>query len=277
MPPKNKSRRFFEQLQPTFTIDIPKHNTTTLQFLDHSDPSKDTLVRKKAREWVNKNKKISKKTQEIQSHEKGKMLIWEDGEGWKQGKQMQVGKTEDSISLGDPLRTIVTDAMDPFNLLPSPEVVGRRYGHIIKFFLTTCIEEIPCSDDKYADAEYSLIPFSHDNTILGNMAKNDATFILWLYATVTIRDGMMGSSDTEEVHWFYNRALRVLQETLQKEAEAGKYSVYLLNCLACITATAVRIASRLDDARRISGAIEANIVGRALRACLRLQNYIATL
>lgn len=234
-------------------------------------------MRKKAREWVNKNKEILKKTQETQPQEKGKMLIWDNDEGWKRGTQKQVGKTEESITLGDPLRTIGTNAMDPFNLLPSPEVVGRRYGHIIQFFLTTSIEEVPCSDDKYADAKYSLIPFSRDNTVLGNMAENDATFILWLYATVTIRDGMMGRRDTEEVQWFYSRALRVLQATIQKEAEAGKYSVYLLNCLACITATAVRIASQLHNARRISGAIEANIVSRALLACLRLQNYIATL
>jgi hypothetical protein len=70
------------------------------------------------------------------------------------------------------------------------------------------------------------------------MAKSQVTFILWLYATVSIRDGMRGSVDTEEVHWFYNRALQVMQETLKKETEAGQYSDHLLNALACITATA---------------------------------------
>ncbi|KAF2833205.1 hypothetical protein CC86DRAFT_6477 [Ophiobolus disseminans] len=105
--------------------------------------------------------------------------------------------------------------------------------------LKGCPEEIPCSDDKYADdSSKSLLDFSRENTVLGNMARSRVTFMLWLYATVTIRDGMKGSVHTEEVQWFYNKALKLMQETLKKEAEAGQYSDHLLNALSCITAAA---------------------------------------
>jgi len=55
---------------------------------------------------------------------------------------------------------------------------------------------------------------------------------------VTIRNGILGSLDTEEVGWFYNQALKGIQNTLKKEAEAGVYSDHLLNAMGCITATA---------------------------------------
>lgn len=37
---------------------------------------------------------------------------------------------------------------------------------------------------------------------------------------------------------FYNRALKLMQETLNKETATGEYSDSLLNALACITAVA---------------------------------------
>lgn len=70
------------------------------------------------------------------------------------------------------------------------------------------------------------------------MAESQVTFIIWLYATVTIRDGMRGNAETEEVHWFYNKALEVVQQTLKKEAESGQYSCDLLKAVTCLTATA---------------------------------------
>ena len=48
-----KTRKYFSEVQPTFTLQAPP---TQLEFLDHSDPSKDKVVRKKAREYVNRNK-----------------------------------------------------------------------------------------------------------------------------------------------------------------------------------------------------------------------------
>ncbi len=71
------------------------------------------------------------------------------------------------------------------------------------------------------------------------MAKSELTFVLWLYATVIIRDGMLGNFNTEEVYWFYNRSLKMMQETLQKETATGTFSDYLINAVSCITAAAV--------------------------------------
>lgn len=100
--------------------------------------------------------------------------------------------------------------------------------------------KVPLVIDKYADkSKHALIPFQHENTVLGNMAKSELTFILWLYATVIIRDGMSGSFNTEETHWFYNKSLKTMQETLQRETATGNFSDYLINAVACITAAAV--------------------------------------
>lgn len=55
----SKGRKFFQQMQPTFSIDVPTTTFTKLEFLDNFDPAKDTVVRKKAREWVNKNREIT--------------------------------------------------------------------------------------------------------------------------------------------------------------------------------------------------------------------------
>ncbi|KAJ4367379.1 hypothetical protein N0V83_006961 [Neocucurbitaria cava] len=235
MSQKGRGRQFFQQLQPTFSIELPKESATRLEFLDHSDPSKDTVVRKKAREWVNKNKANSKKSRDVQVFSEAKRTAGVINEADETQRQLYMKRSKWPEISSNPFQAIGN--LDPFNLLPE---VGRKYDHIIQFFLTSsCPEEIPCSDDKYSDqSKHSLIPFSSDNTVLGNMAKSQATFILWLYATALIRDGMCGSINTEEVQWFYNKSLRALQETLKKDVESGEYSDPLLNCLACMTATA---------------------------------------
>lgn len=81
--------------------------------------------------------------------------------------------------------------------------------------------------------------FQHENTVLGSMAKSELTFVLWLYATVIIRDGMSGNFNTEEVYWFYNKSLKMMQESLRRETESGQFSDHLINAVACITAAAV--------------------------------------
>jgi hypothetical protein len=96
--------------------------------------------------------------------------------------------------------------------------------------------------DKYAKypdkSNKKLVHFSRQNTVLGNMAESELTFILWLYATVSIRDGMLGPTNTEEVLWYYDKALRIMRATLKKEMETGQYSDVILNALACIISTA---------------------------------------
>ena len=112
-----------------------------------------------------------------------------------------------------------------------------RYSqlHCRIYALTT-----PIAVDKYADkSKHALIPFQHENTVLGNMAKSELTFVLWLYATVIIRDGMSGNFNTEEVYWLYNRSLKAMQEVLQRETAAGVFSDNLINAVSCITAAAV--------------------------------------
>jgi hypothetical protein len=126
------------------------------------------------------------------------------------------------------------------------DTLFRRYvGHVLvrtKVSLTML-----SSADKYADkSKHTLIPFQHENTVLGNMARSELTFVLWLYATVTVRDGMSGNFNTEEVHWFYNKSLKIMQETLQRETAAGNYSDHLINAVSCITAAAVSTNNNAD-------------------------------
>ncbi len=223
-------------MQPTFAIDIPKTTLTCHEFLDHLDPTKSTVVRKKAREWVNRNKENSRQKRERSSitplnSGKGEISFQVNPQSKLQRQESYESEFELILS---PPRPVGIDSFDPFHLLPK---VGRRYDHIIDFFLNTDMEEIPCSDDKYS--KQSVVPFSTDNTVLGNMAKSETSFILWLYATVSIRDGMMGHWDTEEVLWFYAKAVKELSKTLEKDAESGVYSDNLLNSIGCITATAV--------------------------------------
>lgn len=237
MSQKGKGRKFFQQLQPTFSIDVPQATTTKLEFLDHSDPAKDIVVRKKAREWVNKNKAISKQSGDSRSLVKPKKVVRKVEDTKREQKQGKA-KQYEPMKLNIALPAFNINTFDPFNVLPD---VGRKYDHIIQFFLTSCPEEIPCSDDKYSQkAKGTMVSFSADNTVLGNMAKSELTFILWLYATVSIRDGMGGSIDTEEVQWFYTHALRAVRETLKEESVSGEYSNHLVSALGCITATAVR-------------------------------------
>jgi hypothetical protein len=69
------------------------------------------------------------------------------------------------------------------------------------------------------------------------MATSELTFTLWLYATVSIR-----AVNTEEAQWLYNKTLRGMQAAVKKASEDKEYPIPLLNAIACITATAVRIA-----------------------------------
>ena len=73
------------------------------------------------------------------------------------------------------------------------------------------------------------------------MANSELTFVLWLYATVSIRDGILGLVNTDEAQWLYSKALQGMQAAVKKAAEDGHYPINLLNSLACITATAVCI------------------------------------
>ena len=90
------------------------------------------------------------------------------------------------------------------------------------------------------------------------MAKSKLTFVLWLYATVVIRDGTLGSFDTEELFWFYNKSLRMVQETIDKETVDGQFSDHIIKAVACMTASAVSfvpyiLASLRDTYQSLTG------------------------
>ncbi|KZM24449.1 uncharacterized protein EKO05_0001519 [Ascochyta rabiei] len=233
----NKGRKFFQQMQPTFSVHVPTTNTTKLEFLDNFDPAKDTVVRKKAREWVNKNREITNLSGQATPKSKPKNAAWKTEDEEKR-TQLARRRTAAPVITTSLPKTVAASSVDAFGVLPH---IGRDFDHIIKYFLSSnCPEEIPCSDDKYADkSKHALVPFKYENTILGNMAKTELTFVLWLYATVIIRDGSSGNLNTEEVYWFYNKSLKVMQETLQRETAAGTFSDYLINAVSCITAASV--------------------------------------
>jgi hypothetical protein len=125
---KGKERSFFQHMQPTFAIEIPK-KVTRLEFLDESNPAKSTIVRKKAREWVNQNKTNLMKIRHKQQQRKGKDAA----------RDVQSIEFHDSLSYGwthhEMLTTCVPLAaighvFDPFNSLPD---VGTEYDHILDY------------------------------------------------------------------------------------------------------------------------------------------------
>jgi hypothetical protein len=129
MPPNSKGRKFFQQMQPTFAVDVPR-TTTRLQFLDENDPAKDTVIRKKAREWVNMNRKMKKQ-------HRGKQRLFEEKETTEElgmvqdcTNQLQRRSSSDELSLGSPTTTVGSQQFDPFHILPD---IGRDYKSIIDF------------------------------------------------------------------------------------------------------------------------------------------------
>jgi hypothetical protein len=126
---RGKGRKFFQEVQPTFAVELPI-TTTKLEFLDENDPGKSTIVRKKAREWVNKNKDASRKTKKKTQHPR----IEDGGRVFDSAEdhdmQLQGRKSSPPFVKLDVLRAVGAGHLDPFNILPH---VGRQYDHIIKF------------------------------------------------------------------------------------------------------------------------------------------------
>lgn len=125
----NKGRKFFQQIQPTFSIDVSTNTSTKLEFLDNFDPAKDTVVRKKAREWVNRNREISNVSGQSSSKSKLKKdVALEVREGEKK-QQLARRKSPPQMIIPSP-EAISASSVDPFGLLPN---IGREFDHIIKY------------------------------------------------------------------------------------------------------------------------------------------------
>lgn len=115
-------------MQPTFSIDVPTTNFTKLEFLDNFDPAKDTVVRKKAREWVNKNREISYLGQASSKSKPRKVALRTDEEDQK--KQLAQRKVTTPTVVIGPAKAVGASAVDPFGILPN---IGRDFDHIIKY------------------------------------------------------------------------------------------------------------------------------------------------
>ena len=63
-PADRPSAQFSGRVGPAFSAESQPKNLT-FQFLEHSDPDRSTIVRRKAREWVNKSKEDAEKSKAI--------------------------------------------------------------------------------------------------------------------------------------------------------------------------------------------------------------------
>ena len=125
-PPRtdNKGRKFFQQMQPTFSVDVSP-STSTLEFLDNFDPTKGAVVRKKAREWVNKNREISSlRLATSKTRSKNAIPRTEDDQ------KKQLAKWKPPVSAAFSPQAVGANTVDPFGVFPN---VGRDFGHIIRY------------------------------------------------------------------------------------------------------------------------------------------------
>jgi hypothetical protein len=126
---RSRGRKFFQHLQPSFTVELPKR-PTKIEFLDDNDPEKATIVRKKAREWVNQNRDKSKKARQKQQRSEATVKV--DPEQSDEGQVVQVERMKSNklVVTPSPLRTAGPCKIDPFSSLPD---LGAKYNHILEY------------------------------------------------------------------------------------------------------------------------------------------------
>jgi hypothetical protein len=113
-------------MQPTFSVDVPTTTFTKLEFLDNSDPGKDTVVRMKAREWVNKNRKLGG-----QGTSKARLrnaVLKTDEEN--QERRLVRRKSATPTIITTIPNAVGASSVEPFGILPN---IGRDFDHIIKY------------------------------------------------------------------------------------------------------------------------------------------------
>jgi hypothetical protein len=129
---RGREREFFQRMQPSFAVELPKR-PTRIEFLDDSNPKKATIVRRKAREWVNQNRDEAKKAR--QKHQRSKTTAKnyadrpdgsQDVQGWRQ-------KSAGLVLIPSPLQTAGPHKNDPFDCLPD---MGMKYGHLVEYCKT---------------------------------------------------------------------------------------------------------------------------------------------
>jgi len=131
IPVRSKGRKFFQQMQPTFAVDLPS-TTTRLEFLDENDPAKDKVVRKKAREWVNKNKKLKRLdlNKQVSVGESSSSELEGDIQVRNGINELQRRRTSGATNMGSPTSSAGSYQFDCFSILPD---VGRDYKNIVDF------------------------------------------------------------------------------------------------------------------------------------------------
>jgi hypothetical protein len=129
-PQKGNERKYFQQMQPTFAVTLPRR-TTRIEFLDESNPAKDTIIRRKAREWVNQNRdqtrKGRRKQRRAETETEGREATpTEDIDT----QVLQTLKNDDTILTISPRQTVGSCQYDPFCSLP---VVDANYEHLLDY------------------------------------------------------------------------------------------------------------------------------------------------
>lgn len=128
-PQKGNERKFFQQMQPTFAVSLPRRNTK-IEFLDESNPAKDTIIRKKAREWVNQNRDRSRK--ELKKRRRAEPEVKDQDVESAQDRLMRLQResSDDPLLMLSPRHTIGTRQYDPFDSLPE---ITMKHEHLLDY------------------------------------------------------------------------------------------------------------------------------------------------
>ncbi|KAF2189490.1 hypothetical protein K469DRAFT_700693 [Zopfia rhizophila CBS 207.26] len=113
-----RDHKFFKTAGPAFTVAQP---SAKFEFVDNTNPKKDIVVRRKAREWVHRDKdgKKCKEGPEDQNYPiKGQIIIHQE-------------MCDLAQQSGHGILDVSTDRFDPFGVLPVPGT--RKVDHIIEY------------------------------------------------------------------------------------------------------------------------------------------------
>ncbi|KAH7108765.1 hypothetical protein B0J11DRAFT_545700 [Dendryphion nanum] len=186
--------------------------TTQLEFVDEFNPQKNRIVRRKAREWVFSNREIRK----------GDV---------SRNKVKRVPPRRRAII---PSPNPGSGCIDPFHVLPN---VGRNVDHIIRFYhhsshlrfhilTSSMILSQPPKD--------TTDELNWQSTVLGIMANERISFILWLFATSLIRDVVTRNYSLIDAKFYHLLAVKTIQE--ESKEVVDRYSDSFLSSLACFSA-----------------------------------------
>jgi hypothetical protein len=126
---RGRGRKFFQHMRPEFTVELPKR-PTKIEFVAENDPEKATIVRKKAREWVNQNKDKTQNARQKQQRPKATIKNGGDQSDRGQVVHMERWKSAKLVITPSPLQTAGPRKKDPFSSLPD---LGMEYNHMLEY------------------------------------------------------------------------------------------------------------------------------------------------